>query len=290
MRHELDAFAAVARHRNFRKAATERGISASALSHSLRALEERLGVRLLNRTTRSVTPTEAGQRLLTRLNPALREVVEALADMSTFQAEPVGTLRLNVPRPAAQLLLAPILTRFVEAYPRVQIEVVTNDGLVDIVKDGFDAGIRFGESLAGDMFAVPIEPPQRFVCVASPNYLVARGMPKTPQELLDHTCINRRFPSGSLYAWEFQAEGQQLRVDVAGTLVFDDDMLMIQAARHDAGIAYVYEAMVSGDIAAGQLVPLLEPWSAPPSRFFLYYPGRRQLPTALRALVDFIRA
>ncbi|WP_218831789.1 LysR family transcriptional regulator [Bordetella genomosp. 10] len=288
--HELDTFAAVARHRSFRKAAAERGVSASALSHALRGLEERLGVRLLHRTTRSVTPTEAGERLLARLDPALREVADALADVTALQAVPAGKVRLNVPRPAARLLLAPILARFAAAHPRVQVEVVTDDGLADIVGAGFDAGMRFGESLAGDMVAAPVGPPQRFVCVASPDYLAARGIPRTPRDLLGHACIGRRFPSGNLYAWEFQAEGQPLRIDVSGPLLLDDDVLMIQAARDGAGIAYVYEAMVADDIAAGRLVLVLDAWSAMPSRFFLYYPGRRQLPTALRALVDFIKS
>ncbi|MBB5390321.1 MULTISPECIES: LysR family transcriptional regulator [unclassified Herbaspirillum] len=287
--HELDAFAAVARHRSFRKAAAERGVSASALSHALRGLEQRLGVRLLHRTTRSVTPTEAGQRLLARLDPALREVAEALADATALQAEPAGTVRLNVPRPAARLLLASALAGFAAAYPRVQLEIVTDDGLADIVGDGFDAGIRFGESLAGDMVAVPIGPPQRFVCVAAPDYLAARGVPQAPRELHGHACIGRRFPSGNRYAWEFQSEGQALSIEVAGPLLLDDDALMIQAARDGAGIAYVYEAMVREDLAAGRLQAVLEDWGAPAGRFFLYYPGRRHLPMALRALADFIR-
>lgn len=284
--NDLDAFAAVARHRSFRKAADERGVSASALSHALRGLEERLGVRLLHRTTRSVTPTEAGQRLLSRLSPALREVAEALVEVTALQAEPVGTLRLNVPRPAARLLLAPMLSRFSAMYPRVQVEVLTDDSLADIVGEGFDAGIRFGESLAGDMVAVPVGPPQRFVCVAAPSYLAARGEPSTPRALLGHACIGRRFPSGHLYAWEFQVEGEPLTLEVSGSLVFDDDALMIQAAIDGAGMAYVYEAMVRDDLAAGRLVIVLDAFTALPGRFFLYYSGRRHVPTALRALVD----
>lgn len=288
--HELDAFAAVARYRSFRKAAAERGVSASALSHALRVLEERLGMRLLHRTTRSVTPTEAGQRLLERLDPALREVADALADVTALQAEPTGTLRLNVPRPAARLVLAPMLTGFVAKYPRVQVDVVTDDGLADIVGDGFDAGIRFGESLAGGMVAVPVGPPQRFVCVAAPSYLALRGTPRTPRELPGHACIGRRFPSGHRYAWEFQVNGEPLAIEVNGPLVFDDDVPMIQAACDGAGMAYVYEAMVREDLAAGQLVAVLGDCAAPPGRFFLYYSGRRHLPAALRALVDFLRA
>jgi len=287
--HDLEAFAAVARHRSFRKAAAERGVSASALSHALRSLEERLCVRLLHRTTRSVTPTEAGQRLLARLNPALREVAGALADVTALQTEPAGTLRLNAPRPAARLLLAPLLAGFVAAHPRIQVEIVTDDSLTDIVGDGFDAGVRFGESLAGDMVAVPIGPPQRFVCVAAPSYLAVQGAPQVPHELLSHACIGRRFPSGNHYAWEFQAGGEPLDIEVTGPLVFDDDILMIQAAHDGAGIAYVYEAMVREDLAAGRLVAVLGAWAALPSRFFLYYSGRRHLPSALRAFVEFIR-
>lgn len=287
--HELDAFAAVARHRSFRKAAAERGVSASALSHALRGLEERLGVRLLHRTTRSVTPTEAGLRLLARLTPALRDVADALVDITALQAEPVGTLRLNVPRPAAKLVLAPILASFVAKYTRVQLEIVTDDGMVDIVDDGFDAGIRFGESLAGDMVAVPVGEPQRFVCVAAPSYLALRGVPQTPGELLAHACVSRRFPGGQRYCWEFQSEGRPLTIEASGPLVLDDDELMIQTARDGAGIAYVYEAMVREDLAAGRLSVLLDAFSAPAGCFFLYYSGRRHLPMPLRAFVDFIR-
>ena len=287
--HELDAFEAVARHRSFRKAAAERGVSASALSHALRGLEERLGVRLLHRTTRSVTPTEAGQRLLARLTPALDDVADALADITALQTVASGRLRLNVPRPAALLLLAPILSDFVARYPRVKVDIVTDDGLVDIVDDGFDAGIRFGENLAGDMVAVPIGPPQRFVCVAAPSYLALWDAPKTPGELLTHACIGRRFPSGYHYDWEFLVEGKPLTVAVTGPLVFDDDMLMIQTARDGAGIAYVYETMVRDELAAGRLITVLNVFSPPPIHFFLYYSGRRHLPTALRALIDFIR-
>jgi DNA-binding transcriptional LysR family regulator len=217
-------------------------------------------------------------------------VADALLDLTSLQAVPAGTLRLNVPRPAARLVLAPMLAHFVAAHPRVHVEVVTNDGLADIVGDGFDAGIRFHESLDADMVAVPIGPPVRFVTVAAPAYLAARGMPRTPRALPDHACIGRRFPSGHLYAWEFQSDGQPLRIAVQGPLVFDDDALMIQAARDGAGIAYVYEMQIADDVAAGRLVTLLDRWTMPPSRFFLYYPRGRHMPSVLRAFVDFIRA
>ena len=287
--NELTAFAAVARLRSFRKAALERGVSASALSHALRALEERLGVRLLNRTTRSVTPTEAGQLLLARLAPAMREIDDALLDLSALQDVPAGRLRLNVPRPAARLLLAPMLASFVTRYPRVQVEVVTDDGMIDIVRDGFDAGIRFGEQVAADMIAVPVGAPQPFVVVASPGYLQAHGTPGTPRDLLGHACIGRRFPSGRQYAWEFGAVGESVSIAVGGPLVFDDDALMLGAARDGAALAYVYAADAHADIAAGRLVCVLQHCLPPPSRYFLYYPSRRQMPAVLRAFVDLLR-
>ena len=288
--NELTAFAAVARLRSFRQAALERGVSASALSHALRALEERLGVRLLNRTTRSVTPTEAGQLLLARLAPAMREIDDALLDLSTMQDVPAGKLRLNVPRPAARLLLAPMLASFVARYPRVQVEVVTDDGMIDIVRDGFDAGIRFGEQVAADMIAVPVGAPQPFVVVASPAYLAAHGAPATPRDLLAHACIGRRFPSGRQYAWEFGREEDAVSIAVGGPLLFDDDELMLRAARDGAGLAYVYEADARADIAAGRLACVLEHCLPPPPRYFLYYPSRRQVPPVLRAFVDMVRA
>ncbi|WP_348533505.1 LysR family transcriptional regulator [Herbaspirillum sp. 3R11] len=266
--YELDAFAAVARHRSFRKAAAERGITASAMSHAMRTLEDRLGARLLNRTTRSVTLTEAGEMLLRRLSPALQEVAEALTDLAAMQEQTSGTLRLNMPRPAARLAVGPILARFISAHPRVQIEIVTDDGLSDIVSAGFDAGIRFGERLAGDMIALPIGPPQAFVMVASPSYLAQHGAPQKPADLLSHACIGRRFPSGTRYAWELSDKGRPLTLSVNGALVLDDDVLMIQAARDGLGIAYVYATMAGDELARGDLVAALPAWNAPASRFF----------------------
>lgn len=287
---ELDAFAAVARHRSFRKAADERGVSASALSHAMRALEARLGIRLLNRTTRSVTPTEAGQQLLATLVPALYQVTEVLARLTSMQEVPAGKLRLNVARPAARIVFAQVLAPFVARYPRIQVDLVTDDGLTDIVNGGFDAGVRFGESLAGDMIAVPVGAPQSFVTVASDAYLAAKGIVHAPRDLLEHACIARRFPSGKLYAWEYQADGQPIRLSVTGPLTLEDDALMIQAAKDGAGIAYVYEEMARADIQNGHLREILQEWKAPPSRFFLYYSSRRHVPPALKALIEFIRA
>ena len=287
--HELDAFAAVARLRSFRKAAVERGISPSALSHSLRALEERLGVRLLNRTTRSVTPTEAGARLLARLAPAIDDIAAALAELESLQDVPAGALRINLPRSAARLLLGPMLGRFSAAYPRVQLEAVTDDGLLDIVGAGFDAGVRFGERLAADMIATPFGPPQRFVVVAAPAYLAAHGAPGAPRELERHNCIGRRFPSGSRYAWEFAQDGRGFSVAVTGALLFDDDELILRAALDGVGLAYVYHADAAAHIAAGRLQVLLDDCEPAPSQYFLYYPSRRQMPPALRAFVDAVR-
>ncbi|PQP01610.1 MULTISPECIES: LysR family transcriptional regulator [Pseudomonas] len=286
---ELDAFAAVARHRSFRKAADERGVSASALSHAMRALEARLGIRLLNRTTRSVTPTEAGQQLLATLVPSLHQVADALAQLTSMQEVPTGKLRLNVARPAARIVFAKMLAPFVARYPRIQLDLITDDGLTDIVNGGFDAGVRFGESLAGDMIAVPVGAPQSFVTVAADAYLDTNGIAQVPRDLLDHECIARRFPSGKLYAWEYQADGQPIRLSVTGPLILEDDALMIQAAKDGAGIAYVYEELVRDDLRNGNLREILQEWKAPPSRFFLYYSSRRHVPPALKALIEFIR-
>ncbi|AIY43925.1 Transcriptional regulator [Collimonas arenae] len=287
---ELDAFASVARHRSFTKAALECGVSASALSHAMRTLESRLGVRLLNRTTRSVTPTEAGEQLLTRLGPALREIGEALDQVNQFRDTPRGTLRLNVPRTAARWLLAPVFARFLAAYPEIRLEVVTDDSLVDIVAQGFDAGIRFGETLARDMIALPMGPPLRLIVVCSPLYAARRGLPRHPQDLKQHACIGRRFPSGALYAWEFAKDGEALAVAVDGPLLLDDDELMLGAALDGIGLSYLYEEQAREWLAQGRLVRALDDWCPPMPGFFLYYPSRRQLPTALRLFIEMLRA
>jgi DNA-binding transcriptional LysR family regulator len=247
-------------------------------------------LRLLNRSTRSVSPTEAGIRLLARLNPAMREIADALTEVSSLQDVPAGILRLTVPRPAARLLLAPMLAQFAASYPRIQVEVVTDDGLVDVVGQGFDAGIRFGESLAKDMIAVPIGQPQRFAVVASPGFLGKKGIPILPRDLAAYDCICRRFPSGNQYAWEFSKDGNDVSIAVHGPLVLDDDEVMVRAALDGAGLAYAYEEHVRDAIAAGRLVSVLDDWCQSRARFFLYYPSRRQLPRALKAFVDAIRA
>ena len=235
-------------------------------------------------------PTEAGLRLLSRLEPAIQQIGDAVADIQELQDVPVGTIRLNVPRPAARLIFAPRLAAFAALYPRVQIEVLSDDRLIDIVREGFDAGVRFGETLASDMIAVAIGAAQRFVVVGSPGYLAAFGLPGDPQDLVQHRCIGRRFQSGSLYHWEFERAGRSLAIAVRGSLIADDDDVMIRAAIDGAGLAYVYEADVKGAISADTLRPVLDDWCHVPARFFLYYPSRKQVPPALRAVIDFFKS
>lgn len=286
---DLQAFATVARLRSFRRAAGELHVSPSALSHTLRSLETRLGVRLLNRTTRSVSPTEAGQRLLARLAPTLQELDDALDEINSFRDSPVGTLRLNVPRAAAEYVLAPLAGRFLRENPGMRLEIVTDDNLIDIVAAGFDAGVRFGERLAQDMIAVPFGPAQRFVVVASPAYLAAHGRPATPQQLSAHRCIRIRFPNGSIYRWEFSRGDEKIEVEVEGPLDVGEMPLMVRAAEDGIGLAYVYEQSAASALAAGRLVTVLDDWRPPEPGFFLYYPSRRLVPAGLRAFIDLLQ-
>lgn len=287
---DLHAFACVARLRSFRRAAAELEVSPSALSHALRNLETRLGVRLLNRTTRSVAPTEAGERLLARLSPALRDLQGALDEVNAFRDSPLGSLRLNAPRPACELVLAPLVAAFLARHPDMQVELVADDALVDIVAAGFDAGVRFGERLQQDMVAIPIGPPQRFIVVASPDYLARHDVPRTPRELTAHRCIRIRFPGGALYRWEFSRAGESLEIEVNGALTVGEMPLMIHAAEQGLGLAYVYASYAADALAAGRLVSVLDDWRAQDERFYLYYPSRRLLPAGLRAFVALVRA
>ncbi|WP_428825413.1 LysR family transcriptional regulator [Azonexus sp. IMCC34842] len=286
---DLQAFATVARLRSFRRAAGELHVSPSALSHTLRSLETRLGVRLLNRTTRSVSPTEAGQRLLARLAPTLQELDDALDEINSFRDSPVGTLRLNVPRAAAEYVLAPLASRFLRENPGMRLEIVIDDSLIDIVAAGFDAGVRFGERLAQDMIAVPFGPAQRFVVVASPAYLAEHGKPAAPQQLSAHRCIRIRFPNGSIYRWEFSRGDEKIEVEVEGPLDVGEMWLMVRAAEDGVGLAYVYEQSAASALAAGRLVTVLDDWRPPEPGFFLYYPSRRLVPAGLRAFIDLLQ-
>jgi DNA-binding transcriptional LysR family regulator len=286
---DLAAFAAVARHRSFRRAAAELGLSPSALSHALRGLEARMGVRLLNRTTRSVAPTEAGAALLVRLAPALDDIAGAMAAASAAAERPAGTLRLNAPRSACRLVLMPLVARFLALHPEVRVEVASDDALTDIVGEGFDAGVRFGERLALDMVALPLSGPQRFAVVAAPAYLARRGTPDEPGDLSRHACLLQRFPGGSLFHWELERDGIPAPVAVDGPLILGDQDLIRLAALDGLGIALVFEGYVAEDIADGRLVRLLAPWCPSFPGFHLYYPGRRQVPAPLRAFLDVVR-
>ena len=286
----LEEFLAVARHGSFRGAAVERGVSPSALSHAIRGLEQTLGVRLFNRTSRSIGLTDAGRHLVARIRPALGDVAEALEDARAFRGQPSGLLRLNVPRIAIPLIIGPMVSRFLAACPEVRLEVASTDGLVDIVAEGFDAGIRRDRRLSAGMIAVPMGPPHRFAVVASPAYFAARDRPQAPQDLHAHACIERRYPSGGRYAWEFARDGEVLEVEVSGPLIVDDTALMVRAALDGVGLALVVEGLVAEHLASGGLERVLEDWCPVLPRFFLYYPGRRHVSASLRAFIDMVRA
>lgn len=287
---DLEAFAAVSETRNFRKAALLRGISATSLSDALRRLEARLGVRLLTRTTRSVTLTEAGQKLLERLSPALGDISAMLDELKGAEDVPRGTLRLNVPTIVARVILPPIVTRFLKAYPGISVEVIAKDTYVDVFAEGFDAGVRYDERLELDMIAVPLGPRlQRFVAVASPDYLRAKGTPQHPKDLLRHVCIRHRFLSGVMSAWEFERDGVVVRVDPPGSLITNSIDMAKAAAVDGIGIMSSFEEFMEAEIARGLLVRILEDWLPPFSGPFLYYPSRKHMPVPLRAFVDFLR-
>ncbi|MGN8169562.1 LysR family transcriptional regulator [Agrobacterium sp. 22117] len=286
---ELTAFMAVATHRSFRRAADELGTAPSTLSHTVRALEERLGVRLLNRTTRSVSPTEAGLSLLNRLHNVMNSLDEALDATAAFRGNVAGRVRINAPRVTIAYLVREILPLMTERYPDVEVDLVADGRLIDIVSAGFDAGVRLMEAIPKDMVAVPFGKPVHFLCVASPAYLERAGEPFTPHDLTQHRCIGHRLPSGKLYKWEFERAGQELTVETGGTVVLDDEDLMIEAAASGLGIAYVVSWIAEPAIAAGQLKPVLTSWMHPPERMALYYPGHRSVPPPLRAFIDVVK-
>ena len=289
---DLTAFVAVARSGGFREAARSSGGSASSLSEAVRRLETRLGVRLLNRTTRSVAPTEAGARLLDRLGPALGEVEAALDVVNGFRDRPAGTLRLNVPVSAAKLVLPRIVPPFLAAYPDICLEVVADDSFVDILAAGCDAGIRYDERLEQDMIAVPIGPRlQRFATAAAPDYLDRHGRPDHPRDLLGHACLRGRFSSGAMLAWEYERDGEVVKVEPAGPLIVSVGAatdLIVDAAIAGSGIMALFEDWLRPFIDSGALEPVLEPWWPVFPGPFLYYPGRRYLPAPLRAFIDFV--
>jgi DNA-binding transcriptional LysR family regulator len=291
---DLTAFIAVTRAGGFREAARASGSSASSLSEAVRRLETKLGVRLLNRTTRSVAPTEAGARLLDRLGPALVEVEAALDVVNGFRDRPAGTLRLNVPVSVARLILPRIVPPFLAAYPDIRLEVIADDSFVDILAAGCDAGIRYDERLEQDMIAIPIGPrEQRFATAASPAYLDQHGRPEHPRELLNHKCMRGRFTSGAIPIWEFERDGEVVKVDPPGPLIVRIGAiadLAVAAAVAGTGIAYQFEDWLRPYFNSGALEPVLEPWWQRFSGPFLYYPSRHYLPAPLRAFVDFTRS
>lgn len=286
---DLAAFAAVATHRSFRRAARELGLSPSALSHSLRGLETRMGVRLLHRTTRSVSPTEAGAALLARLGPALSDISDAMEAASLFRDGLKGTLRINAPRSACRLVLMPFVGRFLALHQGVCLELVSDNALSDMVAGGYDAGIRFGEHLARDMIAVPFGGPQRFALVGAPAYLDRHGTPTTPADLAGHACIRQRFPGGDLYRWEFERDGQDRVVGVEGPLILTDQDMMVQAAIDGIGLTFVFEGYAVDALGDGRLVRLMPDWCPTFPGFFLYYAGHRQMPPILRAFIDLLK-
>ena len=275
---------------SFRAAATRLGVTPSALSHGLRKIEARLGVRLLNRTTRSVAPTEAGARLLGTLAPALADIRRAVGEAREAADTPRGILRLTAPRIAAHLVLMPLIARFLAAHPRMAVELDCNEALVDIVAAGFDAGLRFGESLQADMVALPVGAPQRFCVVASPDYLAHHGAPAEPAQLTAHACINLRFPSGRLYAWQFARGGRAFDVQVQGSFTANDQTALLQAAEAGLGLAYVYAGHAVPLIAQGRLAAVLDDWLPPAEQLYLYYPSRRLQPAGFQALLDAVKA
>lgn len=286
---DLTALAAIATHRSFRKAADELGLSPSTLSHMMRVLEQNLGVRLLNRTTRSVAPTEAGERLVARLQPVLRELDSALNEVDDFRSKPSGTLRINASEPAARQLMRSVVPTFLARYPEMSLDLVTEGRLVDIVAEGFDAGIRLGEAVPQDMIAVRFGGETRFLAVASPTYLKTRKALHTPDDLKDHACIRLRLPSGKLYRWEFEKHGQEMAVDVPGALTLDNIELMTGAAVDGLGIAYISLPSARPHLASGALVSVLDDWCPAIPGLFLYYPGHRHVPAGLRAFIDVLK-
>ena len=286
---ELEAIAAVARHGGFRAAARELGMSSSALSHAVAALEERLSVRIFNRTTRSVTLSDAGERFVAEVAPALGAIDRAIENAGLSSGTISGTLRLNMAPGAARMLLTPLILEYGRRYPDVEIEIVTDNALVDVIGKGFDAGIRIAEAVPTDMVAIPIIPTLRSLVVGSPAYFSNRPYPLVPGDLLRHRCIRARMASGKLYRWEFERHGQSILVDAPGSLTLDASDLMLSAALEGAGLAYISEASVAGHIAAGNLIAVLEDWSPPYPGLSLYFAQRRQMPARLRALIDLIR-
>lgn len=287
---ELAAFDAVARHKSFKRAGEERAVTASAISHAISNLEARIGLRLLNRTTRSVSLTDAGAMLLSRLSPAFDDIGSAMDGLNQFRDTPFGKVRINAPSSIAPFVLGQVIGPLVAANPNLAIEVVTTDRLVDIVEDGFDAGIRLGDSLRDGMTAVRINPRLRFAVVGSLGYFAERPAPRTPADLRDHVCMQNLYPTGVRYDWEFKKDGRTIDYRPTGPFASDDHELIVQAALAGVGLGYVWEGRAEREIADGRLVRCLEPWCAPEDWLYLYYPTRKFISAGLRAVIEAMRA
>jgi DNA-binding transcriptional LysR family regulator len=285
----LSAFLTVAEERSFTRAAKQLNISTSGLSHAIRRLEEQIGLRLLTRTTRSVSPTDAGEQLLAHLRPALADIRGTLTTLSGLQTKPIGRVRLLCPRLAAKTVLAPRLGQFARHYPAVVLEVTTDDSRVDLVAAGFDAAIHFGEYIAQDMVAVRVSPDIRHAIVGAPSYFESHPRPTSPRDLLNHRCVNFRHRGESIYKWELDNGDESVAIAVSGCLVLDDEDLVVQAAIDGAGVALVADNRVATHLAEGKLVRVMEDWTPPFPGFFLYYPHRKQQPAALAAVIDTFR-
>lgn len=286
---ELEAVALVARRGGFRAAARELGVSSSSLSHAVAALEERIGVRLFNRTTRSVVLSTAGEQFVAQIAPALAAIDGAIAHVGEHRSEPAGTLRLNMALGAARIILGPIVLEYLRRYPQMQVEIVTEGALVDVIGQGFDAGVRLVETVPPDMIAVPIVPTMRSIVAGSPDYFQARAQPLVPNDLLAHPCIRARMASGRIYHWEFERHGESITIDVPGVLTLDDSGLMLDAALRGIGLTYLPEQAMAEHLAAKRLIQVLDDWTPPYPGLCLYYPGRRHVPAKLRALIELIR-
>jgi len=286
---ELAAFDAVARHRNFRRAGEERGVTASAISHAVSNLEARVGIRLLNRTTRSVSLTDAGAKLLSQLSPAFGEIGSALDALNQYRDTPFGKVRINAPNSIARFVFGPVMGPLLAKNPNLELEIVATDRLVDIVEEGFDAGIRLGESLRDGMTAVKIKPRLRLTVVGSPAYFERYPVPRTPADLKQHVCIRNIYPSGAAYPWEFSRAGKIIEFEPTGPLSLDDHELMVEAAMSGVALAYVWEDRARPHLASGELVECLASWCAPEDWLYLYYPTRKHISAGLRAVVEALR-
>jgi DNA-binding transcriptional LysR family regulator len=287
---DLNVFSVICRRRSFRLAAAELGVSTSALSHAMRNLENRLGVKLLNRTSRSVVPTAAGSALVEGLEQGFGRIETALGELEQYRNAPMGRLRLNVPRDASRLLLGPILTRFCQTYPDIKLEIIVDDNMVDIIQAGFDAGIRYGATVPQDLVAVPLTKPLKWVVVGSALYFERHGRPEKPEDLLQHECIRIRIGDNSIYKWQFGDGDNACEIDVPGPVIVNETDIALEAAIDGLGLAYCLELRVVQQIAEGRLEVVLPSWAASSEPMVMYYPGRRQAPPGLRQLIEVIRS